>query len=113
MVAAGIALLGRKQGVGIEELTSSTGWWLPRTARAALIRVVIDNLSIHSAGALYDAFPAPEARRALKLLKFHHTPKLASWLNMVEIEIDVLHRQCLDRRIDNDIGARIAPWRHF
>jgi len=63
MVGAGIALLGRKQGVGIEELTSSTGWWLPRTARAALIRVVIDNVSIHSAGALYDAFPAPEARR--------------------------------------------------
>src|SRR5712672_4645616 len=53
---------------------------------APIIRVVMDNLSTHSAGALYDAFPAPEARRVLKRLQFHHTPKHASWLNMVEIE---------------------------
>ena len=66
---------------------------------APLIRVVLDNLSTHSAGALYDAFPAAEARRVLKRLEFHHTPKHASWLNMVEIEIGVLRGQCLDRRI--------------
>ena len=68
---------------------------------APVIRVVLDNLSTHSAGALYDAFPAPEARRVLKRLEFHHTPKHASWLNMVESEIGVLRGQCLDRRIDD------------
>jgi transposase len=68
---------------------------------APVIRVVLDNLSTHSAGALYDAFPAPEARRVLRRLEFHHTPKHASWLNMVEIEIGVLRGQCLDRRIDD------------
>jgi hypothetical protein len=50
----------------------------------------MDNLSTHSAGVLCDAFPAPEARRVLKRLQFHHTPKYASWLNLVEIEIGVL-----------------------
>jgi len=54
------------------------------------IRVVMDNLSTHTAGALYEAFPAPEARRVLQRLEFHYTPKHASWLNMVEIEIGVL-----------------------
>jgi transposase len=79
---------------------------------APIIRVVMDNLSTHSAGALYDAFPAPEARRVLKRLEFHHTPKHASWLNMVEIEIGVLRSQCLDRRIDSKhtIIAEVAAW---
>jgi transposase len=79
---------------------------------ATVIRVVLDNLSTHSAGALYDAFPAPEARRILKRLEFHHTPKHASWLNMVEIEIGVLRGQCLDRRIDDkDLLIReIEAW---
>jgi transposase len=79
---------------------------------APVVRVVLDNLSTHSSGALYDAFPAPEARRVLKRLEFHHTPKHASWLNMVEIEIGVLRRQCLDRRIDNkdQLVAEIAAW---
>lgn len=79
---------------------------------APVIRVVLDNLSTHSSGALYDAFPAPEARRVLKRLEFHHTPKHASWLNMVEIEIGVLRSQCLDRRIDNkdQLVAEIAAW---
>jgi transposase len=63
------------------------------------IRVVMDNLSTHTAGALYEAFPAPEAHRVLQRLEFHYTPKHASWLNMVEIEIGVLRGQCLDCRI--------------
>ena len=66
---------------------------------AELIRVVMDNLSTHNPGALYEAFPAPEAHRILQRLEFHYTPKHASWLNMVEIEIGVLRGQCLDRRI--------------
>src|SRR5712691_11473525 len=79
---------------------------------APLIRVVLDNLSTHSAGALYDAFPAAQARRVLKRLEFHHTPKHASWLNMVEIEIGVLRGQCLDRRIDDKqrLVSEIAAW---
>src|ERR1700756_4771622 len=67
--------------------------------QAEQIRVVLDNLSAHSAGALYEAFPAPEARRLLRRIEFHYTPKHASWLNMVEIEIGVLRAQRLDRRI--------------
>jgi len=63
------------------------------------VRVVLDNLSTHTAGALYETFTAPEAHRILQRLEFHHTPKHASWLNMVEIEIGVLRGQCLDRRI--------------
>jgi len=79
---------------------------------APVIRVVMDNLSTHSPGALYDTFPAPEARRILKRLEFHHTPKHASWLNMAEIEIGVLRGQCLDRRIDDKqvIVNEVAIW---
>ena len=68
---------------------------------AEIIRVVQDNLSTHSAGALYQTFPPAEARRILRRIKFHYTPKHASWLNMVEIEIGVLRGQCLARRIDD------------
>jgi hypothetical protein len=75
---------------------------------AELIRVVQDNLSTHSAGSLYQTFPPAEARRILRRLEFHYTPKHASWLNMVEIEIGVLRGQCLDRRID-DYAAKSQP----
>ena len=79
---------------------------------AERIRVVQDNLSTHSAGALYQAFPPAEARRILRRLEFHYTPKHASWLNMVEIEIGVLRGQCLDRRIDSreQLESEIAAW---
>lgn len=81
---------------------------------AGLIRVVLDNLSTHTAGALYEAFPAPEAHRILRRLEFHHTPKHASWLNMVEIEIGVLRGQCLDRRIGDrkQLIAEVAAWQN-
>src|SRR6202162_1361203 len=80
--------------------------------QAEQIRVVLDTLSTHSAGALYEAFPAPEARRLLRRLEFHYTPKHARWLNMVEIEIGVLRGQCLDRRIDdpNRLITEIDAW---
>ena len=80
--------------------------------QADLIRVVMDNLSTHFAGSLYEAFPAPEARRVLRRLEFHYTPKHASWLNMVEIEIGVLRGQCLDRRIGErkKLVSQIAAW---
>jgi DDE superfamily endonuclease len=84
---------------------------------AEYIRVVQDNLSTlstHSAGALYEAFAPAEARRILRRLEFHYTPKHASWLNMVEIEIGVLRGQCLDRRIDDPkrLINEIAAWEH-
>jgi transposase len=81
---------------------------------ATCIRVVQDNLSTHSAGALYEAFPPAEARRILRRLEFHYTPKHASWLNMVEIEIGVLNGQCLDRRIDDAkrLISEVAAWEH-
>src|SRR5579864_5689273 len=80
--------------------------------KAEKIRVVMDNLSTHSPSALYQAFPPAEARRVLRRLEFHYTPKHASWLNMVEIEIGVLRSQCLDRRIDSRkrLVCEIAAW---
>ena len=79
---------------------------------AERIRVVLDNLSTHTAAALYAAFPPAQARRVLRRLEFHYTPKHASWLNMVEIEIGVLKGQCLDRRIESrdQLVAEIDVW---
>src|SRR3954469_3427643 len=79
---------------------------------AKRIRVVMDNLSTHSAAALYQAFPAPQARRILRHLEFHFLPKHASWLNMAEIEIGVLRSRCLDRRIADrrKLETEIAAW---
>ena len=79
---------------------------------AEYVRVVQDNLSTHTRGALYQAFPPAEARRISRRLEFHYTPKHASWLNMVEIEIGVLRSQCLDRRIETQeqLKSEIAAW---
>jgi transposase len=80
--------------------------------KAERIRIVLDNLSTHSAGALYQTFAADEARRILRRLEFHFVPKHASWLNMVEIEIGVLASQCLDRRIESyaRLVTETAAW---
>jgi len=80
--------------------------------QAERIRVVLDNLSTHTPAALYQALPAAQARRILKRLEFHYTPKHASWLNMVEIEIGVLRCQCLDRRIESldRLIAEVEAW---
>lgn len=82
---------------------------------AERIRVVLDNLSTHSQAALYKRFPPEEARRILARIEFHYTPKHASWLNMVEIEIGVMVRQCLSRRIAerSTLVAEIAQWELF
>lgn len=83
-----------------------------RYPEAECVRVVLDNLSTHTAAALYDTFEPAEARRILRRLEFHYTPKHASWLNMAEIEIGVLKAQCLDRRLaERDTLIReIAAW---
>jgi len=79
---------------------------------AERIRVVLDNLSTHAAASLYATFPPEEARRILRRLEFHYTPKHASWLNMVEIEIGVMVRECLDRRIPDraTLVSEVAHW---
>ena len=79
---------------------------------AERIRVVLDNLSAHTPSALYQTFEPAEARRILSRLDLHFTPKHASWLNMVEIEIGVLRGQCLHRRIGErkQLVSQIAAW---
>jgi len=79
---------------------------------AKRIRVVLDNLSTHTASALYQTFEPAEARRVLSRLEFHFTPKHASWLNMVEIELGVMAKQCLDRRIGDKetLISEVAAW---
>ena len=81
-------------------------------ANATRIHLVLDNLNTHTGASLYEAFAPAEARRLLDRLEFHHTPKHASWLNMAEIEIGILNRQCLNRRIDNapELCKEVAAW---
>ena len=67
---------------------------------AEYIRIVQDNLNTHTPAAIYEAFPPEEARRILRRVEFHYTPKHGSWLNMAEIEIGIFQRGCLSRRID-------------
>ena len=69
---------------------------------ADVIRVVLDNLNTHKPASLYETFAPAEARRILRKLEFHHTPKHGSWLNIAEIELSVFSRQCLDRRIGDE-----------
>lgn len=66
---------------------------------AEMVILICDNLNTHSLGALYETFPAPEARRLAARLDIHYTPKHGSWLNVAEIELSVMTKQCLDRRI--------------
>lgn len=79
---------------------------------AEVIRLVTDNLNIHTPACLYEAFPPEEARRIAQKIEWHYTPKHASWLNMAEIEISILSQQCLDRRIPDQVTLRreVAAW---
>lgn len=83
--------------------------------QADVIRVVQDNLNIHTPASLYDTFEPSEAKRILNRLEFHYTPKHASWLNMVEIELSVLSGQCLDQRIPDEVALRreINAWQEM
>lgn len=77
-----------------------------------VIRVVLDNLNTHTPAALYESFEPQEARRILRKLESHYTPKYASRLNMAEIEISVLGHQCLDRRLPEITLVRfeVSAW---
>ena len=79
---------------------------------AEKIVLVMDNLNTHTPGALYETFPPAEARRILDRLEIHHTPKHGSWLNIAEIELSVLTRQCLDRRMPDvaTLRSEAAAW---
>ena len=66
---------------------------------AEQIRLVLDNLNTHTIGSLYEAFEPAEARRLARRLQLHHTPKHGSWLNIAEVELSALTKQCLSRRI--------------
>jgi hypothetical protein len=79
---------------------------------AEKIVLVQDNLNTHKPASLYAAFPPEEARRLIDKLEIHYTPKHGSWLNMAEIELGILGRQCLDRRIPdrNKLTDEVDAW---
>jgi hypothetical protein len=80
---------------------------------AERITVVLDNLNTHGPASFYEAFAPEEARRLAERFEFHYTPKHGSWLNMAEIELSVLSRQCLDRRIGDaeTLCNEIQAWK--
>jgi len=79
---------------------------------AERIVLVMDNLNTHGPASLYEAFEPAEAKRIADKLEIHYTPKHGSWLDMAEIELGILSRQCLDRRIDNieELTAEVSAW---
>ena len=79
---------------------------------AETVVLVMDNLNIHGTGSLYEAFEPAEASALAQRLEIHHTPRHGSWLNIAEIELSALTRQCLDRRIDAPapLNAELAAW---
>jgi hypothetical protein len=76
--------------------------------------LVMDNLNTHGTASLYEAFPAEEAFALAQRLEIHHTPKHGSWLNIAEIELSALTRQCLDRRVSDldTLNTELAAWQH-
>ena len=83
--------------------------WYPAADKVVL---VLDNLSTHAPAALYEAFAPAEARRLCDRLEWHYTPKHGSWLNVAELELSVLARQCLDRRLPDldTLKREVAAW---
>jgi transposase len=83
-----------------------------RYPEAEKIVLVMDNLNTHSPASLYEAFEPSEAKRLAEKLEIHYTPKHGSWLNMAEIELSVLSRQCLDRRVPDfeTLKAEACAW---
>jgi DDE superfamily endonuclease len=79
---------------------------------AEKVVLVMDNLNTHKIASLYEAFPPEQARRIAERLEIHYTPKHGSWLNMAEIELSVLARQCLDRRIESaeELRREVEAW---
>ena len=81
-------------------------------ADAECVVLVTDNLNTHTSACLYEAFPPAEARRIAEKIEWHYTPEHGSWLNIAEIELSVLHRQCLNRRIGDvpSLEREVLAW---
>lgn len=86
---------------------------VPRYAKALKIHIVLDNLNTHCEKSIIQTFKKEESERLLSKIQFHHTPKHASWLNMAEIEIGILDRQCIKGRIPNEmtLQTKIEAWK--
>src|SRR6266704_3368157 len=113
--------LGGKRHVAITEHRTRKDWAIQikqmldeRYPAAVKVRLVMDNLNTHNIASLYETFEPKEARRLAERLEIHHTPKHGSWLNMAEIELSVLSRQCLERRIDckEVLTREVTAWEH-
>lgn len=80
--------------------------------QARKVRLVCDNLNTHHLASLYQAFPAEQAHRLARRLEIHYTPRNGSWLNLAEIELSVLQRQCLGRRIPTtvELAKQLTAW---
>ncbi len=80
--------------------------------QARKIKLVCDNLNTHNIASLYEAFPAPEAHRLARRLEIYHTPRNGSWLNVAEIELSILSKQCLDRPIPTteELHKELSAW---
>ena len=111
--------LGGKRYVSVTDRQTKKDWAMQikqlldvRYPMARKITLVMDNLNTHTGASLYETFEPREARRLLDRLDIHYTPKHGSWLNMAEIELGVISRQCLDRRIPDKTTLKneIAAW---
>lgn len=111
--------LGGKRQVKVTQRRTRLDWALcvrevvdQMYPQAEKIVLVMDNLNTHSPASLYEAFAPAEAKRIADKLEIHYTPKHGSWLDMAEIELGILSRQCLDRRIDNIelLRSEVAAW---
>lgn len=111
--------LAGKRHVKVSEHRTRKDWALAmkeladvQYPEAEVIVVVMDNLNTHSPASFYETFEPAEALRLANRFEFHHTPKHGSWLNMAEIELSVLSRQCLDRRIPDEetLEREVQAW---
>ena len=111
--------LGGTHHVSVHEHRTALDWALEikylsdeMFPEAEKIILVMDNLNTHKAASLYKAFPPAEARRIIKRLEIHYTPKHGSWLDMAEIELNVMTRQCLSRRVEtiDQLKCELAAW---
>ena len=118
-IFAFIEPLGGKHHVSVREHRTATDWaeeirYLAEEVYpdAEKIILVMDNLNTHKPASLYKAFSPEVARRILRRLEIHYTPKHGSWLDIAEIELNVMTRQCLNRRIDNitDLRSELEAW---
>ena len=111
--------LGGKHHVSVHEHRTAIDWALEiryltdeMYPDAEKIILVMDNLNTHKPASLYKVFPPAEARRIIKRLEIHYTPKHGSWLDMAEIELNVMTRQCLARRIETIdlLRTELSAW---